>query len=83
MEKQLEKLTKNIRTLWPGAQVSVIKSDRDKVGPVLSVRNKNIAGLEKLSRSPDHVVIEIDPKDDNHVLVIPLNQPGIQPYAGV
>ncbi len=83
MDKHLEKISRNIKDLWPGTQVSVIKGDRDRVGPVLSVRNKSLTGLDKLSRSPEHVVVEIDSRDDNHVLVIPLNLPGAQPYLGV
>lgn len=83
MDKQLEKISRNIKALWPGAQVSVIKGDRDHIGPVLSVRNKSLLGLDKLFRSPEHIVVEIDAKDDNHVLVIPLGHSGAQPYMGV
>lgn len=83
MKKQLEQTCKKIREEWPGAEVSVIQNDRDNGGTVLSVKNKNSEGLEKLCKSPDHIVVEIDPADDNHVLVIPLNQPGLLTYVGV
>jgi len=82
MEKQLEVLSRSIMALWPGARIEVIKNDRDKVGPLLSVRNKNADGLDKLSRSPDHIVVEIDPEDENHVLVIPIQQTGVQAFMG-
>ena len=84
MEKQIEKMSKDIKLLWPGAQISVIQGTRDKVGPVLSVRNKTAEGLEKLGRSPDFVVVGISQADNaHHVLVIPIGVGGIQPYAGV
>ena len=82
MEKQLARISKDITALWPGAKISVIKGDRDKVGPLLSVRNQNAEGLENLSRSPDHVVVEIDREDENHVLVIPISQTVEQPFMG-
>jgi hypothetical protein len=84
MEKQIEKMSKNIKELWPGAQISIIQGTRDKVGPVLSVRNKSADGLEKLGRSPDFVVVGISQADNaHHVLIIPISVSGIQPYAAV
>ena len=73
MNKKLEKISRAIRTHWPEAEISVIKSDRDHIGPLLSVRSKTENGLHELSRSLDHIVVELDSsQEDLHILVVPI-----------
>ena len=72
MDKYIEKISQNIKSFWPESEISIIKSDRDHVGPLLSVRSKNTSGLAQLARSLDHIIVEIGETDDVHVLVIPI-----------
>ena len=75
MEKRLERISEKIRSHWPGAEISVIKSDRDQVGPLLSVRTKYTDGPtdKGLFRSLDHIIIELESKNDLHFLVVPID----------
>jgi hypothetical protein len=72
MDKHIEKISKHIKAFWPDSEISIIKSERDHVGPLLSVRSKSGDGLEQLARSLDHIVVEIGESGGMHLLVIPL-----------
>ena len=72
MNKHTEKISKTIKATWPGAEIRVIRSDRDHIGPLYSVRNKTNDGLDKLRRSLEHIVVELDHGNGYHVLVIPM-----------
>lgn len=76
MDKHIEKISQHIKSFWPDSEISIIKSERDHVGPLLSVRSKTNNGLQELSRSLDHIIVEIDTTDDVHILVIPLAPDG-------
>lgn len=72
MDKNIERISQNIKSCMPGSEICIIQSERDHVGPLLSVRGKSHAGLDKLARSLDHIIVEIDASEDFHILVIPL-----------
>lgn len=79
MDKHIEKISKHIKSFWPDSEISIIKSERDHVGPLLSVRSKSGNGLEQLTRSLDHIVVELGATGGLHILVIPLAPDGASP----
>ena len=79
MDNSIERISQHIKAQWPESEISIIKSDRDHVGPLLSVRSKNNNGIDHLSRSLDHIVVELDSTSDRHFLVIPLGPDGTMP----